>query len=317
MYRKLLIAFAAVCLLTYVVAGWAVWKGREWAKLAVAEMEAEGRPWHEVGRQTQSFVVPAGRQLMLENQRGRVTVRPGGREVTVEAVSYVRAKTAAAARHSAKPTSLTGSLVTGNAFKIVVVQPTNDGHSKTDLVVHAPAALPLHVRASAGDVSVTEMEATVLINDTAGNAEVRKCQGPVTVVCSAGNAEVASVRRGVTVSCAAGNVHLRDIRGAIKVECSAGNASLRDLRSDCVQASSSAGNIDINFIEPFQGTLRADARAGNISIAIPQASRCRVRADSDLGQVRNSLPPEVTSGDPPGLIEAYASAGTVEITAAG
>jgi hypothetical protein len=313
MYRKLLIAFAIVLVLTYGLVAWAAYQSRKWVKMVVAEMEAEGKPWQEVGRQTKSFTVPTGRRVILENERGDVTVLPGGGEIRVEAVSYVSAETAAEARQKAKPASISGAQLGGDAFRIMVSTSRHGLRAKTDLTVRVPKGAALEVRHDLGDVSVSGMEAAVSAKSSAGNVRVEECRGPVTITNTAGNTEVRSVRGDATVSSSAGEISLHDIRGCARARGTAGNISMDEIRGDTIEAATSAGNVEIHLPGRFAGRLKAESSAGNVSVVVPRDARCRVRAHTSLGSVHNSLPAEVTAGDPPGLIEVSVSMGNVQI----
>jgi len=314
MGRRVLIVIAIAALLTYAAVGWAVYRGREWVRLAAAEISDESKPWQEVERPATSFDVAAGRRLVIENRRGNVQVLPGSGEVTVEAIVSVRADTAAQAHRLAKPVTISGKPEGADAFRITVSRVRDDLRARTDLVVHAPADLPVEIAASLGDVEVSDREAAVTVTNRAGNIEVRRGRGDVTIGNSAGNITISSVRGRVKTTVSAGEIEMHDLYGPVEARCSAGNVFLTAVESDDINASASMGNVDIRLTRPFSGRLAARTSAGNVTIAIPRGSRCRVETDVSLGQTNASLPDSITAGNPPGLITASSSMGNVEIT---
>jgi len=311
---KVLVTIAIVALLTYAAVGWAVYQGREWVRIAAAEINEEVKPWQEVQRPTQSFDVAAGRRLVIENGRGDVKVLPGLGAVTVEAVVSVKADTAAEARRLAKPVTISGTPEGADAFRITVSKARDDLRARTDLVVHAPADLPVEIMASLGDVHVSDRNAAVTVTNRAGNIEVRRGRGDVTIGNSAGNITISSVRGRVKATVSAGEIEMHDLHGPVEARCSAGNLRLASVESDRVDASASLGNVDLRLTRPFSGQLTARTSTGNVTIAVPRGSRCRVETDVSLGQTNASLPDSVTAGNPPGLITASSSMGNVEIT---
>lgn len=313
--RRLLIAFALLSLLVYALLAWGAWASRDFVKLAWGEIESEGKPWQDLGRETKTFSVPAGRRLVVTNVRGDVKITPGGNEVVVDAVYSARGETLAAAKRRAPSLSLIAAPQGDDTFRLSCPA-ADDRRLKCDLTLRLPPHQEVQLDTVAGNLEVSGLKAAVSIANRAGNVRVARCDGPISVTNSAGNTEVATARQAVTVTSSAGEIVLRDLRGSVNATNSAGNIELRDAKSDAIHLANSAGNIEVTLSHPFTGQLTARTRAGNVAISLPRSSRCRVETRASLGQITNSLPAEVTAGDPPGLIDASASMGNVEITVA-
>jgi DUF4097 and DUF4098 domain-containing protein YvlB len=125
---------------------------------------------------------------------------------------------------------------------------------------------------------------------------------------SAGNINVDRLGGEVVADTSAGNVILFGLTGAARVETSAGNVEGMSLETRRIEASSSAGNIDLGFEREIE-YVEATTSAGNVRIAVP-GGPYDVDADSSIGEVTVGIPTDPSAD---ARIVAETSAGSVTI----
>lgn len=152
-----------------------------------------------------------------------------------------------------------------------------------DIELSLPATLPLRLRDSSGDMTVTGVS-VISIEDSSGNIRVRDGKSDISLRDSSGQIYVRGVEGSVTVSDSSGDIDLNNISGDVfipgdssgDVEVSrvsgtvnidrdgSGDIDINDVGKDVLIGSDGSGDINI---EDVKGMVRIDADgSGSVSI---------------------------------------------------
>lgn len=108
----------------------------------------------------------------------------------------------------------------------------------------------------------------------------------------------------------AGDVDVSDLSGRANLNSSAGNVVARDLHSTEVDATSSAGDVELRFAGAPQ-MIEADSSAGDVNLRLPNGAEVyQVNASASAGDVTTDVRTDPSSDR---RLELRSSAGDVTV----
>lgn len=127
---------------------------------------------------------------------------------------------------------------------------------------------------------------------------------------SAGSAHVSDIDGDVRLSSSAGELAVDNVSGTVAIDTSAGSVRGTALASKNVTATSSAGEVHLEFaVAPDRVETRLSA--GDLTVLVPNdGTRYRVDAHTSLGDSKTTVPTDPRS---PHVITATSSAGSVRV----
>jgi hypothetical protein len=243
----------------------------------------------EIARDRQEFTPSPGVLLSVTSSHGTVRILPGGPEVVLETAVYALGTDVDDARQRAADLAIETGEGGAAGFPVSVVSQRDASEVRADLVLRAPAGMPLEVNVGPGAVTVTGRDGPLTICSGVGDVHVACCRGPVSVETEYGDVTVEVPGDAVTVCTGGGNVQVTDSVGPLVVRTMSGAITVSDLRSEDMNLSTMSGNISVSLAGPFSGRLRARANEGKIGVTLVQGSDCRVRIGTRWGDIRNEL----------------------------
>jgi DUF4097 and DUF4098 domain-containing protein YvlB len=176
-------------------------------------------------------------------------------------------------------------------------------------VVHAGTSEPEVTRTVSGGTLRLEADCPFLSARCSVDFEITAPRGvEVDVSTSAGNVIVEWLDGEVTAETSAGNVILQGLAGPVDAHTSAGNVEGTSLETARIEASTSAGNVDLRFDREIE-YIDATTSAGNVTIGVP-GGPYDVDAESSIGKVTIEVPTDPSAD---ARIVAQTSAGTVSV----
>ncbi len=131
----------------------------------------------------------------------------------------------------------------------------------------------------------------------------------VTASSTAGDVRATGLTGPLDLSSTAGDVHADDVSGVLTLSSSAGDIHGTDLRSTNVRATSSAGDVDLEFVVP-PTQVDAISTASDVNLRVPDVGYALSVATSGGDQHTSSIRTDPTS---PRTIDAHSSGGDVNI----
>jgi DUF4097 and DUF4098 domain-containing protein YvlB len=127
---------------------------------------------------------------------------------------------------------------------------------------------------------------------------------------SGGDLTAAGLAGDVVLRSSAGDVDVSDLSGRANLNSSAGNVVARDLHSTEVDATSSAGDVELRFAGAPQ-MIEADSSAGDVNLRLPNgADVYQVNASASAGDVTTDVRTDPSSDR---RLELRSSAGDVTV----
>lgn len=295
----------------------------------------------ETTREQSDRVVPAGRLRVLEvdNGRGRVDIRPSrDGQLHITALKISRGNTNDRAHEMSRHTSVETEAV-GETYRIVVRYPTRISTSITfwdlfkgetvmprievRLLIEAPPALALRLKAVSGDLETAGMTGSQELRTTSGDVRISGAGAAVDVGTVSGDVDLADVgplRLGTTsgdlaVNGVRGPAELRSVSGDIRVagaadslriETTSGSVIVDDAPRGLIARGTSgdfvvrgaAGRVRIST---QSGELRARVRgplaaaelstlSGDLYLDLADGMDARIELHSTSGDIQTSIP---------------------------
>jgi hypothetical protein len=185
-----------------------------------------GRKLEDLGGDNFSFdidvspkTIPAKAPVQVHTSRGDITVRASDdAEIRVSAKKNIRSHSEGQANQTAQPIGVAiNPNGTGYEVHPTGFDPSN-GRIDVDMEVSVPSHSPLSIRTDKGDVSVSDMDASVAIFDKDGDAEVRTTGGDVTLEMHKGDVKVADTKGDVRISGKGGEIEVNTASGRLTIE---------------------------------------------------------------------------------------------------
>lgn len=135
-----------------------------------------------------------------------------------------------------------------------------DNECRVDLIVSVPSALPIHLRAGNGNVSV---------KGTKGDLDVKVGTGKI---------DIQSELKSLSALAASGDISFRG-------------------RAENSKLTTGFGNIELNVNEKISGRIVAQSAKGDVVIALPTGSKVYAQTQVGNGQVQNAFSNDKASAE--------------------
>ncbi len=158
--------------------------------------------------------------------------------------------------------------------------------ARIDLAIEVPRSVAARVRATSGDVRVSDLEGDVAVSVTSGDATVRAVRGAVRVDATSGEVEVEG-SGALRVNATSGDVRARDVDGDAFVATTSGEIVVRRV-SGALRASASSGDVDVRdcagaaHVETSSGDVRLRGVRGGLDVVTASG-------DVDAGVVADAV----------------------------
>jgi hypothetical protein len=153
---------------------------------------------------------------------------------------------------------------TGNEVTVRAIIPDHDGRwnaqALLDLVIEAPATLPLDIDDSSGDMTIEGVAAKTRIEDSSGNIRVRDAGGDVWISDTSGGIDVRGVKGSVDIDeDSSGEIEIYDVTGSVHVgRDSSGSIDVSRVGGDFVVERDGSGSIDYDEVKGKVDVPRKD-----------------------------------------------------------
>ena len=145
----------------------------------------------------------------------------------------------------------------GNEVSVRVVIPENRGrdwndwHAMLDLVIETPAALPVDIDDTSGDMTVESVAGRLRIDDNSGNIRVRDAGSDVMVRDNSGGIDIQGVKGSVDIEeDSSGEIEVYDVTGSVHVgRDSSGSIDVSRVGGDFVVERDGSGSIDYDGVK--------------------------------------------------------------------
>jgi hypothetical protein len=120
-----------------------------------------------------------------------------------------------------------------------------------DLVIEAPATLPLDINDSSGDMTIENVAAKTRIEDSSGNIRVRDAGGDLWIDDSSGGIDIRGVKGSVDIDeDSSGEIEIYDVTGSVRVgRDSSGSIDVSRVGGDFVVEHDGSGSIDYDGVK--------------------------------------------------------------------
>jgi DUF4097 and DUF4098 domain-containing protein YvlB len=282
-----------------------------------------GQAAEDVLRKT--FPVEAGSRLVMDVDRGNITVTPSDRsEVEIEVVRKLEnvsdAKAAEVFRNHEVTFAREGREVRVQArFKTKPGWFSKDSQLQVACTVSVPQRADLDLRTSGGGIAVGDLTGQVQARTSAGSLKFGRIDGPVHGDTSGGSIAVGSARS-AKLATSAGNIEVEEVAGELSAESDGGSVKIQKAGGN-VTARTSAGNVRVGEIagdaslvtsggsikaQSVRGKLDAETSAGGIEIAEVTGP---VKAVTHGGSIQAAL-----KGQPRGDCHFETAAGSIRLS---
>lgn len=121
------------------------------------------------------------------------------------------------------------------------------GNAALDLVVEAPADLPIEIDDGSGSISVVSV-ASLEIEDGSGSIEIRDVRGDLEIDDGSGEIEVLGVGGKVSIEDGSGTIDVTGVGGGVWVSDGSGEITLKDIDGDVLIDEDGSGGIEITGV---------------------------------------------------------------------
>ena len=127
----------------------------------------------------------------------------------------------------------------------------DNDHAMLDLVIEVPAALPVDIDDTSGDLTVESVAGRIRIDDNSGNIRVRDAGADVLIRDSSGGIDVQGVKGSVDIEeDSSGEIEVYDVTGSVHVgRDSSGSIDVSRVGGDFVVERDGSGSIDYDGVK--------------------------------------------------------------------
>jgi len=307
---EIFLVLGLVCLLG-IVAGVDVIKN----KFPIDEFPARGDRF-DYDLSVEPKPVPADSRITIRNIRGDISVRSGDEsQIRVDGKKNIQAWSANDAGHIASAISVE-IVKNGDGYEVRPVNASSgDSRVGLNLDISVPKKASLTIRNERGEVSVSGMDKSVIVNTTRGDVEIRDTAGDVTIDTGKGDVKVSDTKGNVKISGHGGQVDVSSASGGLTIDGEFFGPIRADKIAKGVRFVSQRTDLTLTqltgHLETGSGNLEIADAPGNLTlrtnsydISIENAGG-KLKVDNRNGnvEVRFSLPPrediEITNSSSP------------------
>jgi DUF4097 and DUF4098 domain-containing protein YvlB len=292
---------------------------------------------------TKAFQVQPGAKLVMDVDRGKIEVDPGGGNevaiVVTRKVDKLDKEEAAEvfSRHIVEFTEEAGAVRGHAEFKLKPAWYARHPQFSVSYKVRVPASFDLDLQTHSGSIHVGDLAGKMTLQTSAGSLHLGRIKGPVqaqthggsihllqassaTLQTSAGSITVGEVAGDVTASTSGGSIRIDRATGNVNARTSAGRITLGEVDGSArlktsggsvsaksvkgsLEAETSAGGIDLGQVH---GPVTARTHGGSIKAGFPGKLQGDVQLQTSAGSIKVTATEELTAD-----IDARASAGSV------
>ncbi len=226
---------------------------------AAQELRKEGRDY--VTEINKTFTVKSGGTLRISDVRGDVFVRTWDKhEVAVrerkkmDVYTEEEARTILEKSRASYRQTSTGIEIGGESYSRDWIQ--------SEFEVTVPKTFNVDIATRGGDLEVSGLVGSAVLNTSGGNIDLTGINGPVNARTSGGDVRVSRISQRAEVRTSGGDMVLEEIGGALTAKTSGGDILLRGA-TDRVELLTSGGDIEIR---QAGGEVQARTSGGDIEI---------------------------------------------------
>jgi len=180
--------------------------------------------------------------------------------------------------------------VQGSAGVIRVSQDMRHGPTEIDLVINAPAWMPLNLQGNETDIVVSGAAAAVRAQSVDGNITVSGGTDNVSVSSISGDVRVSGSRGNVDIQSVDGDITAENIVGPLAVQGVDGDVRLDAITSSAVRVTTVDGDIHFAGAIASSGTYSFKTHDGDIAIRPAGALNATVSVSTFSGDFESATP---------------------------
>ncbi len=186
--------------------------------------------------------------------------------------------------------------VTVSAGSVSVGPGGRYGTGSADLIINAPAWMPLSVNGVGLDISVEGMKGGANLETVNGDVSYRNGQGTSSLQSVDGSVVVENVTGRVDAGSVNDDVILKNVTGDVRVETVNGDVRLERVRASSVEGTTVNGDVY------FEGTIREGGRYGlsthdgDMTVVVPDGTSATLTVSSFNGSFESEFPVSLESG---------------------
>ena len=285
------------------------------------------------------------RGIEVENSRGSVEVhRSADGQFHLTAVKTVRTGTRRGAAETARQIEVTTDEHNGQFVVAVHYPQRSELHVdfwdviaggevpriEVQLVLEAPAGLPIRLRSASGDLLTEDREGMQDLETSSGDIQVERARGALQAQTASGELKLSDIGR-ARLRTASGDISVSAARGALFVHTTSGDLSIEaavdslrldtvsgDIRVDAAprgleagtvsgrieahevvgmaKLKSSSGDLDVSLAAPLR-RAELSTVSGEIRIQLPQGAGCQLDLRTTSGSLEANMPMVLRSVD--------------------
>ncbi|MBL8059913.1 MAG: DUF4097 family beta strand repeat protein [Chthonomonas sp.] len=269
-----------------------VHQGAEAVKKAASDLKEGKFSFYEaeIGEFMQPLVVPDGKILRVETISGDIKIICDPTEAgSVAATATFRGDD----RETLKQKLSEFSLVIEESDHFVLIRQPDQAGLSVDFVVKLPNSVPVEVRSTSGDTSVTGAKGANKVKATSGDVTLSRLEGSLEVEGVSGNIAIDESKLSLlNVENKSGHVSLKHVHAATTVRTASGDVKLEKCGGPSLSIDGVSGDIQVQVDDPVLGSANLRTVNGLISMEVPGNSDFRLQASALRGEVICSLPLE-------------------------
>ena len=245
-----------------------------------------------------------GTRLEMDVGGADVIVRPWqGQGIHIKAIQYGGASGASAVNveQSNGTVRVTGSGAPG--FSLFCF-----GGCGLDYQIAIPAGVPIDIRTSSGDISITGADNAATLTTSSGDISARSLTSGLTVSTTSGDVKLDDIAGRLEVTTVSGDVELDngrvsdavvqttngdiDLQGvanAFTLESVSGDVTVRDARDGQLVVTTTNGNVDYTGSLARGGSNTISTISGDVTLRLPDASSFRLDASTINGDLSSEF----------------------------
>lgn len=248
---------------------------REARALVEEALLYSGTPGTEVARFHQRFDAAGARRLLIENRHGGVEVTAGGPAVEVERIVYALSDEPEARRRAAH-CRVSSALDAGGRLRLDVRSGNLRPLLRVDLVVSAPAGLPLELRVRHGRAAVAGWHESVTITSRSGEVALQNIAGHVNVTADSGSCVASGLHGGAVIESGSGSVEIRDVQGPLRAAAGSGAVTVERVAGG-ITLKSTSGEVRGARV---RGAALAESASGAVTLSDVKGARAAAHSVS-------------------------------------
>lgn len=232
------------------------------------------------------LTVPEGKTLRIEVKSGDVVIEGGAEAGSMVIDATFRSYD----EDEAKKMADAYTPVLEESDHTVVFRQSESANMTTDVTVKVPEGVPVEIKVSSGDVSVTGTKAAVRIDGSSGNVNLSKVSGSVQVSERSGDVTVLDAEASImAIDTKSGNVKVERSSGVLEIKTSSGDVKVLDSTPKTLSVDAASGDVKVDLASPIENSVNITAVSGNVSLAVVDGNDCRVNLSTLRGTVSSKV----------------------------